>query len=340
MTYLIYARVSPKGSTWSGTETSIGVQVEECRRHIAAQDPAPEILTITDEFWSGKDTKRPGIREALAQLASGHAAWDCLVVYSLDRFTRSLADALPMFEALHRNGKGFISVRQRIDMFSAGGRAMLYMMCVFAQLEREMTSERTKAKMVAICRAGGIPYGHPPRGYRRTEGSNIPQIDPEGAAVVKDIFASYISGATVPDIARRYSMHPQTVTKTLRNRLYLGTIEYDGQQYPGKHKPILDQATWDAANRRLPGARRGAGRPAARTYDYLLAGMIHCACGRHMTPYSVLKRNGTGAHRYHYYKCTDHTCGNAVSARAIDASEAVALVPQRTASLDHARSRA
>jgi DNA invertase Pin-like site-specific DNA recombinase len=159
MTYLLYARVSPKGSTWSASESSVPIQAKSCREYVLRSDPTARFIEVTDEFESGRDTKRPGFQRILADLEARAGEWDCLVVYSIDRLGRSIGDMLPFFESMHKAGRGLLAVRQNIDMNTAGGRAMLYLMCVFAQLERELNSERTSAKMMSIAAAGGIPYG-------------------------------------------------------------------------------------------------------------------------------------------------------------------------------------
>lgn len=129
MKYLIYARVSPKGSSWAATETTIKTQIAECKEFVRRDDPLAELEIIEDEFFIGKDNKRPRMKAILSDFEHNRANWDCIVTYSLDRLTRSITNALSIFEVLKNNGKSYISVKQRIDMFSAGGRAMLYMMC-------------------------------------------------------------------------------------------------------------------------------------------------------------------------------------------------------------------
>lgn len=321
-TYLIYARVSPRGSTWAASESSVPVQIDACRRHALALDPLATFVEVADEFQSGRDTNRPGWRRVLADLAHGTGDWDVLVVYSLDRCGRSIADMLPFFESLHKAGRGLLSVRQNIDMATAGGRAMLYMLCVFAQLEREMASERTLAKMMGIAAAGGIPYGKAPYGYRRgTAHDNILQPDPEPAAKVRQVFTAYAAGDPLGRITAATGLPKSSVMQILRRRIYVGVIEYGGHTFPGRHEPLVSQELWDRANARLPGpVGSGQPRPQSQTYPYLLAGLVKCHCGRAMTPYSVLKPAKRGKTRYHYYKCTDTSCRHAVSARTLDAS--------------------
>ena len=225
-------------------------------------------------------------------------------------------EAVPLLEKLRDNGKGLMTVRQKVDMFSAGGRAMLYIWIVFAQYEREMNSERTKTKMVSIAAGGGVANGAVPFGYKRVKNSNVPVLDEDKAEIVKNIFHSYINGTSIDEIFRRCSSQiksKQTICNILRNKMYIGIICYDGKEYPGKHEPIVTQTVWSKANSILPGKRK-APRTQARKYYYLLSGMVKCFCGRHMTNYSVLKKGK----RYFYYKCTDPLCRNAVNAEKLD----------------------
>ena len=316
MKYLIYARVSPKGSNWTKGETSIPIQIGECEKFVLQQDPVAEFIYIKDKLKSGKNLNRAGMQRILSEIKSGNTDWDCLVIWHLDRLTRSLVDAVPLLEKLRDSGKGLMTVRQKVDMFTAGGRAMLYIWIVFAQYEREMNSERTKAKMVSIAENGGIPNGAVAFGYKREKGSNVPILDPEKADIVKDIFHSYIKGVSVDELFRRYSKHikaKQTICNMLRKKMYTGIISYDGKEYPGTHKAIISLDIWQKANKRLPG-KMTAPRISARKYDYLLSGMVLCHCGRHMTNYSVLKKGK----RYFYYKCTDPACRNAINAEKLD----------------------
>ena len=90
-TYLLYARVSPKGSSWDGCETSIPVQLEEMRRYVLRMDPDAAFIEVSDEFRSGKDLKRPGMQRILKDLKRRPVRWQNLVVWNLDRLTRSLS---------------------------------------------------------------------------------------------------------------------------------------------------------------------------------------------------------------------------------------------------------
>ena len=316
MKYLLYARVSPKGSGYDGGETSIPIQLSECREFILRRDPAAEFIEISDELKSGKNLNRDGMRRIIAEMESPRCEWDCLVVWHLDRFSRSIADAAPLLKKLSDRGKGIMSVRQNIDMFSAGGRFMINVFLSAAQYEREMTSERTTMKMKSIAKAGKIPYGKIPIGYRRINDNTL-EIDPEGAVVVIDIFRAYADGVANNEIFNKYRdriKSKNTLYNILRNRLYIGEVAYSGEIHKGEHSPIIHPELFDTVQKMLPGKRYNVPRPGAQKYKYLLSGLVKCHCGRQMTNYSVLKKGV----RFPYYKCTDSICGNAINAQNID----------------------
>jgi len=320
-TYMLYARVSPKGSDWHAEETSVALQIEEMKAYILRRDPLAEFLIRTDEFKSGKNLNRPGMQAVLCDLEAPEPSWGTLVVWALDRLSRSLADAIPIFEKLRDAGRGFVCVRQ--DYLSTQGamaRFTLNQTILVAQLEREMTAERVKAKMVWIAEKGKVPAGRLPLGYRRKEGAkNEIEPDPETAPIVRAIFNDYLGQAvSVADLRRRYSKYlygKNQLYRMLRNPIYIGKVEYDGKVYVGQHEPIIDREVFEKVNALLPGERR-APRPSRQTYKYLLQGLVLCKCGRRMSPYSIKKSGDT---RYFYYKCQDQLgCKFAVNAERLD----------------------
>lgn len=313
-TYLLYARVSPKGSSWQGGETSIPIQLDECRNYVLSRDPRAKFIEIYDELKSGKNLKRAGMQRIIAELKAG-AAWDCLVIWHLDRLTRSIIDGAPLFQALYDHGKGLMSVRQNIDMFSAGGRFMVNIFISAAQYEREMNSERTTAKMISIAKKGKVPYGQLPHGFRRESENRLITI-PEETALVLKLFQTYAAGGSMTDML---AQHPElgTITRIysiLRNPLYIGQVKYMGKIYPGEHEPVVPVELWNQVQELLPGKKRGTDRPNAQKYKYIMSGLVHCHCGKMMTNYSVLKKGV----RYNYYKCTDPGCKNAINAERLD----------------------
>ena len=322
--YMLYARVSPKGSTWDAAETSIFVQLDDMRKHILRLDPAAEFIEIADEFKSGKNLNRPGVQRIMADLAKNPVPWGCLVVWNLDRLSRSLTDALPIFSKIRDAGCEFISINQEyLSYRGAMARYMLHQTIAIAELERGMTSERVSAKMRYIAASGKIPWGNIPLGYVRDPNlKNTVIVDPEKAKIVQLIFDLYVSGKlSYNTINERYPgviRNRAHLYQLLRQRLYIGELHYAGEVYQTEHPAIIEKAVFEKAQELLAQKKRqNYIRQGVQKYDYLLSGIVLCHCGRHMTGYSV---HGRGGKKFFYYKCTDPTCKNAINAEKLDAA--------------------
>lgn len=316
MKYLIYTRVSPKGSTWSGTETTVADQAAQCQAYVFATDSAGIVVdTITDEFESGGSSKRPGWMRILNEAKSGVAEWDVLVVRHLDRFSRSISDAVNALEILHKNGKCLIATAQGLNSSTPSGRGVINILLSIAQMEREFTSERTILKMRSIASKGLWPVGRAPYGYKRGKAhDNKLQTDPVKAEHVRQIFQRYRSGAGSMELARDYGIPKNQVLHILRNRAYLGLLHYNDEEFEGQHEAIITPEIYNEVQTMLPGSRHAA-RVKSQTYPYLFTGLVRCACGYHMTPASAHGRS----EKYHYYQCTDNkTCRKRVRAESLE----------------------
>ena len=318
--YLLYARVSPKGSTWDCNETSIGVQLADMRTHILRQVPDAQFIEIVDEFKSGKNLKRPGILKILSDLESRPVPWHCLVVWNLDRLSRSLCDAIPIFSKLRDAGCEFISINQEyLSYTGAMARYMLHQTIALAELERGMTSERVSAKMRWIASEGKVPWGNIPLGYIRKPGvKNTVVIDEPKAEIVRTIFDMYIAGnLSYTAINKKWPGMIKDrgyLYRILRNPLYIGELHYAGKVQKAEHPAIIDKEIFEQTQSLLASRRRNYQRRGIQKYDYLLSGIVRCHCGRQMTGYSVNKKDG----KYFYYKCTSPTCKNAINAETLD----------------------
>lgn len=320
-TYCLYARVSPKGSTWSANETSIGVQFADMREHVLRIDPTAQFVEIFDEFKSGKNLNRAGIQQILADLSKNPCPWQCLVVWNLDRLSRSLVDAIPIFSRLRDTGCEFISVNQAyLSYTGAMARYMLHQTIALAELERGMTSERVSAKMRYIASEGKIPWGNIPLGYvRDPKLKNTVVIDEPRAEIIRTVFDLYISGNLGYDIINNrwpgVFKDRAHIYRILRNPLYVGELHYAGKIYQTEHPAIIERAVFDKAQELLASRRRNYKKLSDQTYDYLLSGLVRCHCGRQMTGYSV---HGKSGQKFFYYKCTDPKCKNAINAETLD----------------------
>lgn len=314
MKYLIYARVSPRGSDFEG-ETTIQMQIDFCREYVKFH--GGEIIgEYHDEFFSGKDTHRPAFKKIMDQLESGNAEWDTLIVYKLSRMTRSLRDGANIFAALFAQAKGFISATENLDFSSPAGRAMLGMMQVFNQFEREQGAENVSNKMNAIARQGLWPVGRVPYGYKRGDKKdNKLYVDDKKAEIVRDVFEMYVSDKyTTHAILSKYkkTLVKSQILRILRDPTYLGKICYGGEIFPGKHDAIISKDLFEHAQRKLP-QKKTATRPKAQKWPFLLAGMLFCHCGCRLSPRTA--KSG----QFAYYSCTDIVdCKTCVSAPVVE----------------------
>ena len=329
-TYLLYARVSPKGSQWACEETSIAVQLSDMRARVLSTCPNAQFIEVFDEFKSGKDLNRPGIQRILGDLSKSPCPWQCLVVWNLDRLSRSLADAIPIFSKLRDANCEFISINQEyLSYTGAMARYMLHQTIAIAELERGMTAERVSAKLRYLAESGKYPSGRAPLGYRKNDKYTV-VVDEEKAPIIRYIFNEFNEGRLgFENVSKLYPgvfKNRQQLYRLLRNKLFIGVLVWNGVEYPGFCPPIIDKKTFDNVQTLLEKSRRNYSKINGKKYDYLLSGLLVCHCGRHMTPYSVKK----GDKRFFYYKCTNPQCKNAVNAEDMDAAVVDELVRNYT----------
>ena len=250
-----------------------------------------------------------------------------IIIWKIDRLSRSLKDFTNLWEEFQEKGIQLISLNDKFDTSTAIGRAMLHIVLVFAQLEREQTAERT-INVMQFRAEKGMWNGGRITGYDldpANKGSLI--INPEQAKLVKKAFALCIekgsAGQTQKALnelgykmplyeSRRGKKHgdklftKQTVINLLTNQVYIGKIPWSGKVYKGNHKAIIDRKTFNKVqkiletNRRIRGNEKGP-----KKYVYILAGILRCGkCGSMMTPKGG--KNGSGQ-PYHYYQCTKNS---------------------------------
>jgi DNA invertase Pin-like site-specific DNA recombinase len=295
---------------------SLQAQREACEAFIASQRHEGWVCLATrydDGGFSGATTDRPALQRLLADIAAGRV--DTIVVYKIDRLTRSLADFAKIVEILDARGASFVSVTQQFNTTTSMGRLTLNILLSFAQFEREVIGERIRDKIAASKRKGMWMGGMPPLGYRAQDGKLL-VIESE-AEIVRMIFRRYAGLSSVQLLkheldARGIKSKPWMTTSgrcvggkpfsrgalyhVLQNRLYRGEIVHKGQAHPGEHAPIIDRPLWDAVQAQLAAntAERNSG---IRRRPSLLAGMLFDDHGNRMTPTHAMKK-GT---RYRYY---------------------------------------
>jgi site-specific DNA recombinase len=295
---------------------SLDAQREACEAYIKSQ--AHEGWTLVPERFddgglSGASLDRPAL-QALLDLVRARKI-DIIVVYKVDRLTRSLADFAKLVELFDAHEVSFVSVTQSFNTTSSMGRLTLNVLLSFAQFEREVIGERVRDK-IAASKSKGIWVGGPlALGYRSM--AKKLEVVPEDAALVRKIFADYLRLGSIGELAasldrdgirprprklangriiaaERFMVGP--LAHILKNRFYIGEIVYRGEVHRGEHAPILGRALFDAVQAKR--AARAVARKLTRSRSpSILAGLIFDDRGNPMSP-SHANKKGV---RYRYY---------------------------------------
>ena len=295
---------------------SLDAQREACEAYIKSQAHEGWVLVrerFDDGGLSGASLDRPALQDLLNKVRARQI--DIVVVYKVDRLTRSLADFAKLVEVFDEHDVSFVSVTQSFNTTSSMGRLTLNVLLSFAQFEREVIGERVRDKIAASKRKGIWVGGPVPLGYRSVD--KKVEIVPEEADLVRKIFDGYLRLGSISALAaslnaedlkpkpRRlasgrmvaaacYRVGP--LAHLLKNRFYIGEVAYRGEIHLGEHEPILDRALFDAVQTRLK--EQAVERSAIRSSSpLLLAGRIFDDRGNPMTP-THANKNGV---RYRYY---------------------------------------
>jgi DNA invertase Pin-like site-specific DNA recombinase len=296
---------------------SLQAQREACAAFINSQRHEGWVClpaAYDDAGFSGATMERPALQRLLADIAAGRV--DTVVVYKIDRLTRSLADFAKIVDILDARGASFVSVTQQFNTTTSMGRLTLNVLLSFAQFEREVIGERIRDKIAASKQKGMWMGGVPPLGYR-VQDRKLIIVDSE-AEIVRAIFHRYPELGSVRLLkeeldARGITTRPRANASgrvrggklfsrgalylLLQNRIYRGEILHKGQSHPGEHEPIIDQPLWDAVQAQLTSnatQRNSGSRPHQPS---LLTGLLFDSEGNRMTPSHAVKK-GT---RYRYY---------------------------------------
>jgi DNA invertase Pin-like site-specific DNA recombinase len=296
---------------------SLAAQREACEAYTRSQQHEGWVLARTrydDGGFSGGNLERPALQHLLADIRTGRI--DTVVVYKVDRLTRSLADFARLVEIFDAQGVSFVSVTQQFNTTSSMGRLTLNVLLSFAQFEREVTGERIRDKIAASKKKGMWMGGNVPLGYEADERALV--INPVEAETVRRIFALYREHGCVRRVkaeADRLGLRTKRSTtakgaerggapfsrghiyRLLSNPIYIGQIAHKGQLYPAQHKALIDDQIWTAARNQLA-ANAGDHRQRAKAAEpSLLAGLLVDAHGERLTPSHAVKKG----RRYRYY---------------------------------------
>lgn len=286
---------------------SLDAQYEACSAYIVSQKSEGWKRTpvrYDDGGVSGGTLERPALRRLLADIEAGRI--DLVVVYKIDRLTRSLMDFAKLVERFDKSNCSFVSVTQAFNTSTSMGRLTLNVLLSFAQFEREVTAERIRDKIAASKKKGMWMGGVPPIGYTRKDKALI--VDPEGAKVVNRIFAAYLEVGCLNNLKREvdrlgYETRPSRpgafarpysrghLYNMLCNPIYIGEIRHKDQRYPGRHEAIVDRGVWDRVQILLEEKSqtvRGSGRQTSNRSP--LAGRLFDETGDRLTPSYTRKK--------------------------------------------------
>jgi site-specific DNA recombinase len=296
---------------------SLDAQREACAAYIVSQKHEGWTVLPTlydDGGFSGGTLDRPALQRLLADISARKV--DVVVVYKIDRLTRSLFDFAKIVEAFDARNVSFVSITQQFNTTTSMGRLTLNVLLSFAQFEREVAGERIRDKIAASKKKGMWMGGLPPLGYDARDRKLV--INKDEARTVLHIFSRYVDLRSVRalkedlDSAGIRSKHRTLQDGTvyggrtlsrgvlylmLQNRIYRGEITHKGNAYPGEHKPIVDKALWDKVQAILAANRVDRATGVNVQHPSLLAGLVFDESGQRLTPTHTVKK-GT---RYRYY---------------------------------------
>src|SRR5476649_1641491 len=325
----IYTRVS----TDHGLDqefNSLDAQYDAASAYIKSQAHAGWTLIRSrydDGGYSGGSTDRPDLQRLLDDVRAKKI--DVIVVYKVDRLTRSLADFAKLVELFDAQGVSFVSVTQQFNTTTSMGRLTLNVLLSFAQFEREVTSERIRDKIAASKRKGLWVGGPLPLGYEMKD-SKIAVVEAE-AERVRLIYRLYLElggvNALVRDLRERNIRTKSRLLATgatrggilfgrgslfylLRNRFYIGEVKYKDEILPGEQPAIMDRLMLSSKSTRL--TEQWTNRTTIRNAsDYLLAGLLFDDAGHRMIPTHATKAGV----RYRYYVSLPHLHGESKTDR-------------------------
>jgi DNA invertase Pin-like site-specific DNA recombinase len=314
--------VYTRKSTTAGLEqefNTLDAQREACEGYIANQAYAGWRLMperYDDGGFTGANLERPAFKRLLSDIEAGEI--DIVVVYKVDRLSRSLLDFAQVMGRFQKFDVAFVSVTQNFSTADAMGRLTMNMLMSFAQFEREMIADRTRDKVAAARRRGKWTGGRVPLGYD-VEAKKL-VVNVLEAVIVREVFALYLQHRSALVVMRELNRR-QRITKrhragsgrmqegrawtksgvlrVLRNPVYAGLISHGKLMHEGEHEAIVDRETFERAQALLEGAS-GPMTDRGRNPAYLLRGLLWCAhCGGAYTPGSTRKGN----REYRYYRC-------------------------------------
>ena len=303
--------------------TSLDAQRDYAEAYIKSQTADGWICLPTrydDGGFTGGNMDRPALQRLMSDIQAGQV--DCVVIYKLDRFSRSIFDFLRMMETFEKHNVAFVCVTQPINTATSAGRLMMNMLLCFAQFERETISERTRDKIAAARRKGKWSGGMPVLGYDVDPNGSKLVVNEDEAQRVRAIYELYLEHKSLIQASRelnRREWHAKRWTtrngtarggrpydkcslrQLITNVVYLGKVRYKHEIHPGEHAAIVDAEVWQRAQQMLTANGRSGGMHVRNKYGALLKGLLHCKpCGMAMG--HAFTQHGKNR-CYRYYVC-------------------------------------
>lgn len=313
-------------STEEGLEqefNTLDAQRESAEAYIASQKGEGWVCLpdrYDDGGYTGGNMERPALKRLMTDIEAGRI--DCVVVYKVDRMSRSLMDFARMMETFERMKVSFVSVTQQFNTTQSMGRLTLNILLSFAQFEREIISERTRDKIAAARRRGKWSGGRPILGFDVDPATKKLVINTDEAELVRGMFLLYLDKRSLLEVSRDLNQRglrtklvrtskgktyggrewdKAAVQKILTNVLYRGLVRYKTEIYPGEHEAIIEDKVWTEVHDLLRSNGRNGGMFAQSKHTAMLRGLLHCApCG---TAMGHTVTNKSGKRLYRYYVC-------------------------------------
>lgn len=322
---VVRCAIYTRKSTSEGSEqdfTSLDAQREAAENYIASQKSQGWTLSdikYDDYGFTGANMERPSLNKLISDINEGKI--DCVVVYKVDRLSRSLLDFTKLLQLFENKGVTFVSVTQHFNTNSSMGRLTLNILLSFAQFEREIISERTRDKLSAAKRKGKFVGGRPGLGYDLDKINHRLIINPKEAAIVKEIFDLYLKEKAVLNVTRiitekgyrtkRITLNGRpaggitfstgTINCILKNMVYTGRVVSNGEIYPAEHEAIIPIETFNKVQSLLK-ENRPHNNVARLKHVGLLTKMFYCkACQKSIFYSYVRKKN----YNYTCYICVE-----------------------------------
>ncbi len=331
----IYCRCSTD-EQWQGKDfNTLESQASICKHAVAMKEPDGWSLgrIYEDGGYSGGSTDRPALKELIADIEAGHI--HAVVVYRLDRLTRSIADFYELNQIFERHGVVFVSATEAFSTDTPTGELFLNLILSLAQWERGLTRQRVSDKIAERSKRGLWNGGNAPFGYSYSKETKLLEPHATETSIVRDIFGQIAAGVAPVEVARLLNKNGvrtkqrletrkdgssvetggkrwvgQNVSRMVRNALYRGVIVHDEAEYPGRHQALVDDELWKAANKVLTAGVKlpdnaDANLRQRNRHQMLLKGILRCGhCGKHLIPKPAGKKDKDG-NPYLYYVCGD-----------------------------------